>query len=94
MKEISAASANEAIPAIELTKDELGDGIGLLTLMVKAGLCASNGDARRLVQGGGCYIGDTRLQDPRMIVTQGDFGDGGEIMLRAGKKSRKRVILK
>lgn len=94
VKEISAASANEAIPAIELTKDELGDGIGLLTLMVKAGLCASNGDARRLVQGGGCYIGDTRLQDPRMIVTQGDFGDGGEIMLRAGKKSRKRVILK
>ena len=62
--------------------------------MVKAGLCASNGDARRLVQGGGCYIGDTRLQDPRMIVTQGNFGDGGEIMLRAGKKSRKRVILK
>lgn len=92
---ISAASANDAIPAIDLTTAELGEGIGLLTLMVKAGLCGSNGDARRLVQGGGCYLGETRLEDPKMTITPAIFAENnGEIMLRAGKKSRKRVILK
>ncbi len=92
---ISAASANDAIPAIDLTAAELGEGIGLLTLMVKAGLCASNGDARRLVQGGGCYLGETRLEDPKMAITPAIFAENnGEIMLRAGKKARKRVILK
>lgn len=91
---ITAEAANDAIPAIDLTADELGEGIGLLTLMVKAGLCASNGEARRLVQGGGCYLGETRLQDPKMVVTAADFPESREIMLRAGKKNRKRVILK
>ena len=90
---ISAASANDAIPAITVSEAEIGDGIGLLTLMVQAGLCASNGEARRLVQGGGCYLGETRLQDPKMVITKADFAENREIMLRAGKKNRKRVIL-
>lgn len=90
---ISAESAREAIPAIRISAAELGDGIGVLTLLVKAGLCGSNGDARRLVTGGGCHIGDIRVNDPKQMVTAEDFGDSRQIMLRAGKKSRKRVIL-
>lgn len=90
---ISAASAKEAIPAVTVSAAELGGGVGILTLLVKAGLCATNGDARRLVAGGGCYIGDERIADPRRSVTSADFGPEGEIMLRAGKKARKRVIL-
>ena len=92
--QITAADANEAIPAVELDRAELGDGIGLLALMVKAGLCASNGDARRLVTGGGCYIGEERIADPKRTVTAADFPANGEIMLRAGKKTRKRIVLK
>lgn len=92
--QITAADANEAIPAVELDRAELGEGIGLLTLMVKAGLCASNGDARRLVTGGGCYIGEERIADPKRTVTAADFPANGEIMLRAGKKTRKRIVLK
>ena len=90
---ISAESAREAIPAIRISAAELGDGIGVLTLLVKAGLCGSNGDARRLVTGGGCHIGDIRVNDPKQMITAEDFGDSRQIMLRAGKKSRKRVIL-
>ena len=85
---ISAESAREAIPAIRISAAELGDGIGVLTLLVKAGLCGSNGDARRLVTGGGCHIGDIRVNDPKQMITAEDFGDSRQIMLRAGKKSR------
>ena len=91
---ITAADANDAIPSVELPRAELGDGIGLLTLMVKAGLCASNGDARRLILGGGCYIGEERISDPKTVVTSDTFPANGEIMLRAGKKTRKRIVLK
>ena len=92
--QITAADANDAIPAVELPRAELGEGIGLLTLMVKAGLCASNGEARRLVQGGGCYIGEERVNDPKVTVTPDTFPANGEIMLRVGKKTRKRIVLK
>ena len=83
---------NEDIPTLELTEAELGDGIGLLALFVKAGLAASNGEARRLVQGGGCYINDEKVADIRKLITKEDFVSG-PLTLRAGKKNRKRIKL-
>ncbi len=91
---ISAEAANDAIPAVTLSKDAFGEaGIGILTLLVQAGLCGTNGDARRLIQGGGCYLGEERLSDPRKMLTVADFPANGEIILRAGKKSRRRILL-
>lgn len=89
---ITAAEAAETIPSIGLAASELGDGMGVLALFVKAGLCQSNGEARRLVKGGGCYLNDARITDERQVVTSADFVDG-VLTLRAGKKSRKRVCL-
>ncbi|MEX2388936.1 MAG: tyrosine--tRNA ligase, partial [Phycisphaeraceae bacterium] len=43
----------DAIPHAELPASELNEGVGLLTLMVRVGLAKSNGEARRLVTGGG-----------------------------------------
>lgn len=91
---ISAAAANDAIPAVTLTADEFGEaGIGVLTLLVKAGLCSSNGDARRLIMGGGCRLGDEKLSDPKRMLQVSDFPENGELMLQAGKKSRRRLLL-
>ena len=89
---VSVSAAAETIPSVGLLEAELGEGIGVLTLFVKAGLCQSNGEARRLVKGGGCYLNDNRIADERQLVTKADFQDG-VITLRAGKKSRKRVVL-
>jgi len=82
----------EDIPTLELAAAELGEGIGLLALMVKAGLCASNSDARRLIKGGGCSINDQKISDEKMVVTADAFADG-PITIKAGKKNRKRVKL-
>ena len=82
----------EDIPTLELTKAELGEGIGLLNLMVKAGLCGSNSDARRLIKGGACSIDDAKISDEKMTITADAFAKG-PITLKAGKKNRKRVKL-
>lgn len=90
--EIQTADLTEDIPTLELTKAELGEGIGLLTLIVKAGLAASNSEARRLVMGGGCHIGNEKATDVKAVITETAFADG-PITIKAGKKNRKRVKL-
>src|SRR5581483_11686432 len=45
--------AADALPTIEVAEAELAAGIGLLGLFVRAGLVASNGEARRQIKGGG-----------------------------------------
>ncbi|MFA6815716.1 MAG: tyrosine--tRNA ligase [Lentisphaeria bacterium] len=93
IREIAVGKKTVAIPSVAVTKEEFGTGMGVLSLLVKAGLCNSNGDARRLVTGGGCYLNDERVTDPRFQVELSCFCEN-ELNLRAGKKSRKRVVLK
>ena len=61
-----AAGDAEHMPNTQLTEADLTDGsIGILTLMVKAGLAASNGEARRLVVQGGVLVTARRSLLPR-----------------------------
>jgi len=68
------------------------EGINIIALLVQAGLCKSNSDARRLIQGGGAYCGDERIASIDRMVTTADFTDGAMI-LKAGKKNLKRVVI-
>jgi len=68
------------------------EGINIITLLVQAGLCKSNSDARRLIQGGGAYCGDERVATIDRVVTAADFTDGA-LILKAGKKNLKRVVI-
>ena len=65
--------------------DELCQGIGVLDLFVRAGLCASRGEARRLVQQGGARINEEKIADPEQAVGA-DHLDGDALLLKAGKK--------
>ncbi len=65
---------------------ELEAGIGLLALIVKAGLAASNGEARRHVQGGAVKINDVGVSDERMAVGSAQAHGDGVIKLSLGKK--------
>lgn len=80
------------LPSHEIDKDTLAQGIGLLSAFVSAGLCASNGEARRNVKGGAIRINDTQEQDERRILTPNDMTAEGVIKLSLGKK--KHVLLK
>jgi tyrosyl-tRNA synthetase len=80
-----------AVPTTEI--ESLDGGRRVIDLMVKAGLCKSLGEGRRLIAGGGVYVNDEKVSDPDKEVTEGDFGAEG-LMLRKGKKAYHRLLLK
>jgi len=76
------------IPSTEIARAELdGEGIGILDLMTRTGLQKSNGAARRLVQQGGAYINNEKVDSPAHQVTLADLASDTMLVLRSGKKS-------
>ena len=76
----------ENLPSIDIAGSELEAGLGLLTLLVRAGLAGSNGEARRHVQGGAVRINDTPVSDERRTVGPVDVTGDGVIKLSLGRK--------
>ncbi len=82
----------DTLPTIEVAGSELSSGVGLLTLLVRAGLAGSNGEARRHVQGGAVRLNDQPVQDERRAVTAADLTGDGVAKLSVGRK--KHVLVK
>jgi len=80
------------LPAIEIPRAELNAGLGVLAAFTRAGLVASNSEARRQVKGGGLKVNDRAVTDERLSLTEADLTDGAVIKLSLGKK--KHVLLK
>ena len=76
----------ESLPTVEVAHSSLEAGTGILSLFVTAGLAASNGEARRHVQGGAVRINDELVSDERRAVTTADLTQEGVIKLSLGKK--------
>ena len=84
-----ASDAN--MPTTALTDADFTDGsIGVLTLMVKCGLAGSNGEARKLVQGGGVSLDNEKVVDFKMTVSAERFADG--VIIKKGKKTFHKAI--
>lgn len=64
----------------------------MLNAFVKAGLVASNGEARRQIKGGGLRVNDAVVTDENMVLTLNDVTPEGFIKLSFGKK--RHVLLK
>ena len=82
----------ENLPTVEIPHGELKAGIGVLAAFVKAGLVASNGEARRQIKGGGLRVNDAAVTDEKMTLTPSSLTPEGVIKLSMGKK--KHVLLK
>ncbi|MDO3436897.1 tyrosine--tRNA ligase [Rhizobium sp. CBN3] len=82
----------ENLPSVEIPATELDGGIGLLSLMVRAGLAGSNGEARRHVQGGAVRINDEAVSDERRLIGSGEITADGVIKLSLGKK--KHILIR
>ncbi|WFR96928.1 tyrosine--tRNA ligase [Rhizobium tumorigenes] len=76
----------ENLPSIDVPSADLEAGIGLLSLIVQAGLATSNGEARRHVQGGAVRINDQQVTDERQAIGTGNVTADGIIKLSLGKK--------
>lgn len=89
-----ASGSAAQMPEVELTEADFEEGsIGILNLLVKAGLAPSNGEARRNVQQGGVSIDGEKVEDARMQVARESIGSEG-IVLKRGKKKFMRIIVK
>jgi tyrosyl-tRNA synthetase len=82
----------ENLPTVEVSRSELEAGIGVLASFVKAGLVASNGEARRQIKGGGLRVNDAAVGDERMLLTPANLTPEGVVKLSLGKK--RHVLLK
>ena len=74
------------LPTVEVPRGELAEGIAAYDLLRRAGLTASNGEARRLIKGGGARLNDRVIADEAHAVTLGDLNAQNLIKLSAGKK--------
>ena len=83
----------EHMPTTELTNDDFGGGsIDVLTLLVKCGLAASKGEARRLVQQGGVSVNDEKVAAIETTFGCEQFtGDG--VVIKKGKKVFLKAVL-
>ena len=76
------------VPTVEIERAKLeGDGVPILELFVTSGLCQSNGQARKDLQGGGINLNNERQSDPQRAVTLMDLLFGKHLLLRKGKRN-------
>ncbi|AJA63496.1 MULTISPECIES: tyrosine--tRNA ligase [Bradyrhizobium] len=82
----------ESLPTVEIPRGELDAGLGVLNAFVKAGLVASNGEARRQIKGGGLRVNDESVSDEKMALSAANLTPEGVIKLSFGKK--KHVLIR
>lgn len=78
--------AAEGLPVVDIAKSELEAGVAAFEVFRRAGLAASGGEARRLIQGGGARINDAKPESELQPLSLADLNADGVIKLSAGKK--------
>ncbi len=81
----------DAVPTTEIPAERLEGGVEVIELLVLAALAGSKREAQRLVQQGGVYLGDERVDDAARAITRGDVGTDG-LLLRVGRKRYRRIV--
>ena len=84
--------SSENMPTTTLTDADLTDGkLDILSLLVKTGLCASRGEARRLVQQNGVTVDDAKVSGIDESYDKERLSGG--VMIRKGKKVYHKVTM-
>ncbi len=78
---------DSAISRIGKSREDLEKGIPAYELFFEAGLCASKGEARRVISQGGGYVNDRPIKTFDEKIGLADFGSKDRVFLRKGKKS-------
>ncbi len=87
----AGAGVSEGLPQQAVSTDEV-NGMGMIAALVKVGFAASNGEARRLIRGGGARLNDVAITDEEHLLTGADFNDG-RAKISAGKKRHALLVL-
>ncbi len=82
--------AADTLPSHAVERAALAAGVPVLRLLVDSGLAASNGEARRLIRGGGARVNDATVGNEAAVVGVADLRDGA-VKLSAGKKQHRLI---
>jgi tyrosyl-tRNA synthetase len=92
-KALFAGGASAEIPTTVLHDDDFTDNeIGVISVLVSAGLASSNGDARRAITQGGVKVNDTKITDVYAKLSKDELAKG-ETIIQKGKKNFKKLIV-
>ena len=80
------------MPTTELSASDVGDGVGILDLLLLCGLCPSKGEARRLVQQGGVVLDGEKVAAADFVVSKDALCAG--VKIKKGKKVFHKAIIK
>jgi len=83
----------ETLPTHVVYAAALEAGLPIYRLFAEAGLATSNGEARRLIRGGGARLNDAVVSDENRLLTRADLADSQTAKISAGKKIHKLVKL-
>ena len=81
----------DSTPTTFIEKEKFIEGIPMFKLFETTSLCSSSSEARRLIEQGGAYINNKKVNKFDDLVKQEDFGLNGTLLLRAGKKKFHRI---
>jgi tyrosyl-tRNA synthetase len=90
-KTFEQGGVGEDLPSITIGKGELDEGLPVITALVQSGLVSSNGEAKRLIKGGGARVNDNKVEVEDLALTSSDLQGDGYIKLSAGKKKHALV---
>lgn len=83
----------ENVPTYALTAATLAEDNRVTTLLALCGLCASRGEARKMVQAGAVLVGEAKVTDAEQRIDASQIGPDG-LLLRKGKKNYCRLTLR
>ncbi|MDD6061722.1 MAG: tyrosine--tRNA ligase, partial [Oscillospiraceae bacterium] len=79
------------MPTTEIPAAEAGEGMNIISLMTACKLCASNGEARRLIQQGGVSVDGEKVTDIGTVISAEALRNG--VKIKKGKKVFHKAIL-
>ena len=81
-------------PEFEIEKAEVENGISILDLLVKTKLCSSKGESRKMIDNGGISAKNEKVTDSNLQITLADFDENKSLLLKKGKKTFIKVVVK
>ena len=88
----AAGGVSADMPTTTLTAEDFTDGKILVSdMLVKSKLAPSKGEAKRIITGGGVFVGDVKAEGFNAFVNESDIGDDG-IIVKKGKKTFHRFV--
>ena len=82
---------SDGLPQIEIDPAE-ADNLSLIAALTLVGFAKSNGEARRLIRGGGARLNDKAIYDENTSLSGADFVDR-KAKISAGKKRHALIVL-